>query len=34
MVEFWYKLVASGQKTLEEVPEKWRSLVEAKLNEQ
>ena len=27
MVKFWYKLVKSGAKTLDEVPEKWRDAV-------
>lgn len=31
MAEFWYKLVQSGQKTIEQVPEKWRALVEEML---
>ena len=33
MARFWYKLVKSGSKTLEEVPEKWRAEVEAMLEE-
>lgn len=31
MAEFWYKLVKSGRKTLDEVPEKWREIVRAML---
>lgn len=27
MIQFWYKLVVSGAKTLEDVPEKWREAV-------
>lgn len=27
MVKFWYKLVKSGSKTLDEVPKKWRDAV-------
>lgn len=33
MAEFWYKLVKSGRKTLEQVPVKWRALVEEMLKE-
>lgn len=33
MAEFWYKLVKSGKKTLDEVPEKWREEVERMLEE-
>lgn len=33
MARFWYKLVKSGNKTLEEVPEKWRAEVETMLEE-
>lgn len=33
MAEFWYKLVVSGKKTLEQVPEKWRDIVEKMLEE-
>ena len=33
MVKFWYKLVKSGVKTLEDVPEKYRDEVEAMLGE-
>ena len=33
MAEFWYKLVKSGKKTLDEVPEKWREEVERMLGE-
>lgn len=33
MAEFWYKLVKSGRKTLEQVPAKWRALVEEMLKE-
>lgn len=31
MVEFWYKLVVSGKKTIDDVPTKWREAVEALL---
>lgn len=31
MAEFWYKLVKSGRKTLDEVPERWREIVRAML---
>lgn len=31
MALFWYKLVKSGAKTLEQVPAKWRAEVEAML---
>lgn len=31
MALFWYKLVKSGVKTLEQVPAKWRAEVEAML---
>lgn len=34
MVEFWYKLVKSGKKTIDQVPDKWRAAVEAKLEGQ
>ena len=27
MAEFWYKLVISGKKTIDQVPEKWREIV-------
>ena len=27
MVQFWYKLVKSGNKTLKDVPEKYRNAV-------
>ena len=33
MAEFWYKMVKSGKKTLEEVPEKWREIVRQMLEE-
>lgn len=33
MAEFWYKLVKSGKKTIDEVPEKWREEVERMLEE-
>lgn len=33
MVEFWYKMVKSGRKTLEEVPEKYRDIVAEMLGE-
>ena len=33
MAEFWYKLVKSGKKTLDEVPEKWREIVREMLGE-
>lgn len=31
MAEFWCKLVKSGRKTLDEVPERWREIVRAML---
>lgn len=31
MAEFWYKLVKSGRKTIDDVPEKWRETVRAML---
>lgn len=31
MALFWYKLVKSGVKTLEQVPAKWRAEVDAML---
>lgn len=31
MLEFWYKLVKAGKKTLEEVPAKWREEVARRL---
>lgn len=31
LAEFWYKLVKSGAKTLDQVPEKWREEVRQKL---
>ena len=33
MAEFWYKLVKSGKKTIDEVPEKWREIVRKMLEE-
>ena len=33
IVMFWYKLVKSGEKTIDDVPEKWRAEVEAMLEE-
>lgn len=33
MAEFWYKLVKSGKKTIEQVPAKWREEVRAMLEE-
>lgn len=33
MVKFWYKLVKSGAKTLDEVPKKWRDAVAEMLDE-
>lgn len=33
MAEFWYKLVKSGKKTIDEVPEKWREIVQKMLEE-
>ena len=33
MAEFWYKLVKSGKKTIDEVPEKWRDIVREMLGE-
>lgn len=32
MVQFWYKLVASGKKTIDEVPLKWKDAVSALLD--
>lgn len=31
MVRFWYLLVKSGNKTIDEVPERWREAVRALL---
>lgn len=31
MAYFWYKLVKSGMKTVDDVPEKWRDEVEEML---
>lgn len=31
MAAFWYKLVKSGIKTIDEVPDKWREEVRAML---
>lgn len=31
MAYFWYKLVKSGVKTIDDVPEKWRDEVERML---
>lgn len=33
MAEFWYKMVKSGKKTIDEVPEKWREIVREMLEE-
>lgn len=33
MAEFWYKLVKSGRKTIDDVPEKWREIVRKMLEE-
>ena len=33
MAMFWYKLVKSGSKTIDDVPIKWRAEVEAMLEE-
>lgn len=33
MAKFWFKMVKSGVKTIEDVPEKWRAEVEAMLEE-
>ena len=33
MIQFWYKLVKSGAKTLEDVPAKWHDAVEQLLAE-
>ena len=33
MAEFWYKMVKSGRKTIDEVPEKWREIVREMLEE-
>lgn len=34
MIEFWYSLVKNNKKTIEQVPLKWRELVQQKLNEE
>lgn len=34
MAEFWYKLVKSGRKTIDDVPIKWREEVRAMLEEE
>ena len=34
MAEFWYKLVKSGKKTIDEVPERWREIVRAMLGDE
>ena len=31
MAKFWYELVKSGVKTIDDVPEKWRAEVERML---
>ena len=31
MVQFWYKLVKSGTKNIDDVPVKWREAVQALL---
>lgn len=33
MADFWYKLVKSGRKTIDDVPEKWREIVREMLEE-
>ena len=33
MAEFWYKLIKSGKKTIDDVPEKWRAEVEEMLKD-
>ena len=33
MAEFWYKMVKSGKKTIDDVPEKWREIVRQMLEE-
>ncbi len=33
MAVFWYKLVAAGERTLDQVPVKWRDEVEHMLEE-
>lgn len=32
MALFWYKLVKSGSKTIDDVPQKWRAEVQAMLD--
>jgi len=32
MAQFWYKLVKSGTKTIDDVPVKWRDAVQALLD--
>lgn len=34
MLEFWYKLVKAGKKTLEDVPAKWREEVARRLEDE
>lgn len=34
MAEFWYKLVKSGRKTIDDVPIKWQEEVRAMLEEE
>lgn len=34
MIQFWYKLVKSGAKAIDDVPEKWRVAVEELLGAQ
>ena len=31
MLEFWYKLVKAGKRSLDDVPEKWRAEVARRL---
>lgn len=31
MLEFWYKLVKAGKRSLDDVPEKWREEVARRL---
>ena len=33
MAEFWYRLVKSGMKTIDDVPDKWREEVERMLED-
>lgn len=33
LIEFWYKMVKSGAKTIDDVPAKWREAVRQRLEE-